>query len=322
MMFDRLCGILERVYRNEPMLRALRDARIFEFPGRLHEAAASRDWESFGGAEFLLDNFFLPFPVVAVEDSASCVVLIDNEPNARGLNVSRTVIECLDLRAPIEEFGLSRSDPAQVAAWNANVESSTLPPETCSIAVSKITGARLANDDERKAVPDGTGLVFAGELGFVFVANKREMVFSLNSSMRAMSARGDTSRYAEAATRNAVAALEEIMFFNTPDRFIVERSPDVPLKSGKRPNEIIRSPHRPHYIMLRPQEIRERLGIGDEPVHDRKSPTPHARRRHYRTLKADRFVNAQGKTVVVSASWVGPSEGEYKGRTYKVCLDL
>lgn len=121
--------------------------------------------------------------------------------------------------------------------------------------------------------------------------------------------------------QNAVAALEEVMWFNTPDRFVVERSPDATLKKGKGP-PIPRSQHRPRYILLRPGEIREKLGLGEEPVHDRKSPTPHTRRRHYRTLRSDRYVNKQGTKLLIPATWIGPSEGEFKGRRYRVCLEL
>lgn len=323
MIFDRLCGIVERVYRNEPLIQLLKQARLFEFPGRLHELSATRDWESFGGAPFLLDNFFLPYPVVAIEDTASCVVIADAAPGQIGLNVPRTVIECIDLSVPLTEFGFDRNRPEVHGKYLNTLDGkSNLPPGSCSIAVSQLHEARLATDAELAAKPGCTGLSFAGELALVFVANKHEMVFSPANAMRAIQARGDMLTYTEAATRNAIAALEEVMWFNTPDRFVVERSPDTPLKPGKRPNEILRSPHRPHYIMLRPEEIRAKLGLGEEPVHDRKSPTPHTRRRHYRTLKADRFVNTKGKTVVVSASWVGPSEGVYKGRNYRVCLEL
>lgn len=314
MIFDRLCGIVERVYRNDALARLLKQARIFEFPGRLHEVAAGRDWESVGGAEFLAEHFFLPFPVVAIEDTASCIVIVDEEPDQRGLGSPRTVVECLDLRTPPSEFRCDTFTQEHALA----MANSKIPPGACSIAVSRVLRASVAPN----AKQGKTGLTFAGELGAVFLASKDEMVFSPANSMKAMEARGDFGRYQRVALENAVAGLEEIMWFNTPDRFIVERSPDAPLDKGVRPNPIVRSPHRPHYIMLRPGEIRERLGMSDEPVQDRQSPTPHARRRHYRTLKSDRFVNAQGRTVVVNASWVGPAEGEYKGRRYRVCLEL
>ena len=160
-------------------------------------------------------------------------------------------------------------------------------------------------------------------MGLTFVASKDEMIVNPMHAQQAMFRTGSTPNVYQAVLRNAASALEEVMFFNTPDRFVVERSPDVVRKpKAKGLPEIRRSNERPRYIMLRPEEIRERFGVTDAVVQDRRAPTPHARRRHYRTLHDDRFTNKAGQVIVVKASWVGPSEGEFKGRRYKVCLDL
>ncbi|HET6250893.1 MAG TPA: hypothetical protein VFE47_24605 [Tepidisphaeraceae bacterium] len=42
-------------------------------------------------------NFRLPYPITAVEDNASCVVLIDPQPNLKGLAENRLFIECVPL---------------------------------------------------------------------------------------------------------------------------------------------------------------------------------------------------------------------------------
>lgn len=318
MIFDRLCAIVERVYRNEALMQLLKQARIFEFPGRLHEVAKGRSWESVGGCEFLLDHFFLPFPVVAIEDSASCVVIADDHPDQKGLDVSRTFIECMDLSTPLEEFGRSASDPIVQARYAQSRETT---PGSCCVTISQLTRCRVASPEElRRQASGGTGLQFEGVAGMTFVANKTEMLVNPESARRAMLRTGQTVHTNQAALINATAALEEIMFFNTPDRFVVERSPETVRKPGAKGLPALRrSVERPHYILLRPEEIRERLGLSNE---DRRTPTPHARRRHYRTLRSDRFTNKAGQVVVVKAAWVGPTEGEFKGRTYRVCLDL
>jgi len=322
-IFDRLCGIVERVYPNAEIKALLKQARIFEFPGRLHEVAKGRDWDSMGGSEFLMEHFFLPFPVVAIEDTASCVVIADDHPGQKGLNVSRTFIECLDLTTPIEEFGASMQNPDEVLRYRQLRDRPT-PIGACSVTVSQLERARLMTDAERAVLSTpSTGLVFEGSMGLTFVASKDEMVVNPVHAQQAMFRSGTTGQVYQATLRNAAAALEEVMFFNTPDRFIVERSPDVVRKpKAKGLPEIRRSNERPHYILLRPEEIRERFGLSDDAVHDRRSPTPHARRRHYRTLRDDRFTNKAGQTIVVKASWVGPEEGEFRGRRYKVCLEL
>lgn len=322
MQFDRLCAIAERVYKSEPLKRLLKQARIFDFPGRIHEVAKDVTWDALGGSEFLIDHFFLPFPVIAIEDTASCVVIADDVPGQNGLNVKRTFIECMDLSTPFEEFGHSMRDPEQVKRERADqLQGRTGTPGSCLVTISQIEQCRAMTAAELANRPRGTGLRFGGACDILFVATKDEMLVAPHSAKFAMKVTESNAH--ESALINAVAALEEVMHFNSPDRFVVERSADTTRKPGaKGLPEIRRSPERPHYIMLRPDEIRTRLGIKDEVVHDRRSPTPHARRRHYRTLRSDRFTNKAGQVVIVKASWVGPTEGEFKGRHYKVMLDL
>lgn len=324
MLFDRLCGIVEKQYPNAALQRLLRAARIFEFPGRIHEKAEARDWVGFGGSEFVMENFFLPFPVVAIEDTASCIVLADDQPNQKGLNCPRVAIEIMDMRAPIEEFGLSRDNVEHREKWEAAAHNSDMPLGASSVTVTKLLGGREATAEERAQKPGGTGLVFEGVSDISFLATTDHMLIDPVRARFTLRQSGIEREHGLAAIANAVAALEEVMYFNTPNHFVVERSP-ARVRQGKRSKLaplIPRSEERPSYILLKAHEIRQRFGIPDGPVNERKAPTPHARRRHYRTLSSDRYTTRQGEVIVVSASWVGPTEGTYKGRGYRVCLDL
>jgi hypothetical protein len=119
----------------------------------------------------------------------------------------------------------------------------------------------------------------------------------------------------QAAVRNVQTAYQEIMYFNTPDRFIVQSTPRRvrdPLTSAKIP----RAQDRPNYILLYPKQIRERFGIQGDGVN-----APHPVRRHFRTLRSDYYTNKQGQRVAVKGYWTGDTEKVVDGRHYKILLD-
>ncbi len=63
-------------------------------------------------------NFRLPYPITAVEDNASCVVLIDPKPDLKGLDEQRLFIDCMPLHADPQHF----NDPAAVQALCDSLE--------------------------------------------------------------------------------------------------------------------------------------------------------------------------------------------------------
>ena len=101
MIFDKTCKIAERAL---PRLKDILDkAKLFYFPGRAHEFLPKEfDNETI---EFLAKQFMLPFPYIAVEDSAGLVVLIDSKTDNRGVNQSRAYIDIVPFHTPTSEFG-------------------------------------------------------------------------------------------------------------------------------------------------------------------------------------------------------------------------
>lgn len=324
--FDRLCSVVERQFPSTEMRQYLKKAALFDFPQRWHEVSTGpdgkdrmADYELVGGVEFVMETFFLPFPVVAVEDTASVLLIIDAEPGQVGLNRERIFVECFTMGTSHEEYGY---DGEEAAARAKKLRNPVIPPTASMVTVSRIKRAWADTNKET-----GAPLIcYESELGLAFVADKKKMYLSPSQWRQMCIASGDWPRMMHSAGVNTKTALEEVMYFNTPHRFVVKRSAERPRKKKGKGPEFLRSNERDQYILLQPHEIREKLGM-PEPAHDRKSPTPHSRRRHFRVLKSERFKfdrekHPDGKRVIVPATWIGPSEGECDGRRYKVCLDL
>lgn len=92
--FDRLCQLAERwLPEIDPWLR---QARLFVFEHKSYEFV--RTTMTAEEIELLNEAFFLPFPVVAVEDPASVVVLADLQPDAAGVGARRGYVELVDQR--------------------------------------------------------------------------------------------------------------------------------------------------------------------------------------------------------------------------------
>jgi hypothetical protein len=128
--------------------------------------------------------------------------------------------------------------------------------------------------------------------------------------------------------RSARTAMEELFVFNTPNRFIVEESSEAIQRHQKKPlkdrKKITRSNLRPRYTLLKPGEIRKKLGLDMHAQGTHASPRVHERRRHPRTYPDDpeRWPNKHGQTIIVPATWVGKSDGWVGRKYYRIRLDL
>jgi hypothetical protein len=124
------------------------------------------------------------------------------------------------------------------------------------------------------------------------------------------------------ALTNAKVALMEVALANLPNHFIVEISHAKTDQKRKKDVKIPRSGNRPIYILASPKEIRMRMQLPEPQSSAGRSPRPHERRAHVRTYRDARFVNLQGQTRIIPATWVGPNESVVGKRRYKVRLDL
>lgn len=115
--------------------------------------------------------------------------------------------------------------------------------------------------------------------------------------------------------------LDRLLRINDPARFVVEETP-LATARAPRPGTIARSPWRPHYIVLKPKEIRTRLKLDHPVAEGGQTRAPHERRGHFRRFTAERYVNVQGQIRWVEACWVGPREAVLGPNKYVVRLDL
>lgn len=79
-------------------------------------------------------NFRLPYPITAVEDNASCVVLIDPQPDLKGLAEQRFFIECVPLHTDQQHY----NDSPAVQAMCESLKIA-LGPEAYGIALGTIS---------------------------------------------------------------------------------------------------------------------------------------------------------------------------------------
>lgn len=304
MHFDQLCQIAER--HMPALIPLLERARIFVFPGRAHEITPKQYTQA--EVDIMREHFFLPFQTVAVEDTATCTILWDSEKNQKGIDGTRHFLECTPLTVNIDEF----DDGNVTDAERAEIEVMKRQwPGACCIAVGSTTRV------ETKA---GQKIGLYGLVEWSMVASKKELFVKPFPPEDA----GDKTAAIKAVLRNVRAAIEEVFFFNNPERFVLETRPAKlkPVKNKKGKKRLPRSHNRPIYTLLEPKEIREKLGIEGNGAERKQGP--HERRRHYRTYPEDpdKWPKAHGRVIVVPAIWVGPSESVRDGKRYKVRLDL
>lgn len=304
MMFDKLCGMVERFTELGRYRYMLEESKIFIFPYKAHEIK--------GLHQKLYDEFFLPFPVVAIEDRASCVIIMDTVKDQVGFKEPRYFLEYLPIASDDSEFspiGSALTDSQKDSLINRGV--------TCSIT-SGVIKTHFIRPDGRVVVGGGVNF-FGHNIG----KNKFNII----------------SLAPDSAMQNPMAAIEELLYFNSEDRFILEEINISSLKKrGKKgaSKKILRSHDRSMYTILEPKTIRTKMGID---LGDRSRISTleegHDRRAHWRYLQHDKYseggtlekkVLPSGlsyyKKVLVPSTWVGPSEVTIRNKRYRVRTDL
>lgn len=333
MFFDNLAGIVERHLPD--LIGVMAGARMFRMDGR-GVKPASEAIESWKPDQRTIENFKLPFATIAFEETenrhgaaTSCAVFwtVNEAERVLGFLVAQgqkrdTFVTTGKLKAlPNVEQEIAGDDMAnvgaiqEIAAWRgtkkAGLSSVTINPnwlKQFKVPESSPNRELFNRVFEKYDQGDPTwedDLEKAKE----HLADLRGEVNQLDTSMAYM--------------RCCLGVLS-ILIVNEPATFIVEETP-LCSRSGNPNNTIRRSEGRPHYIVLKPREIRRRfLTVNEHEPDDeeRRKVAPHERRGHYRRLQSERFKAARGRVLWVNAMWVGPSEVVRGTNRYRVRLDL
>ena len=303
MLFDKLLGLAER--HVPAICPILKDCKLFDFPHVPQDVLPKS--LSAETREFFAHYFALPFPRVAVEDKASVIIVWDTSADAVGLGATRFFIECMGIEpnpAMCDDARYKEEYEAHVKNRGGNL-----------IANKPLAGTYIINMGEFALTSAmETQIVIEGRLFNSMAVNKKNGVVLTNMGMP----KQDFELISRGALKNVKTVIEELMVFNGPDRFIVEKSP-VRRKPNRK--KLARSQDRERYVLLTPTEIRQRLAGSVESVEGR---IPHDRRRHVRMYPDDpeRWPNMHGKAKVIPATWVGPHEGVKGNTRYRICLDL
>lgn len=296
MLYDQLLGLCERYA--EELVPIVANARLFDFPHVPHEVLASSHTPE--SREFFNEFFALPFPLVAVEDQASVVVMWDDKHDQVGLSGRRQYIECV------------KFDDAHLAAFKEANEPKGGFSKAEKLAMKDLYA--ITSGSLNKVTLNEGGVNAEAQLINTLIVSKKEGVKMTLADFPKLAVK----LIANSAARNAITAIEEFMVFNGPERFVVAVTPVR--KQRKKPKKALRSTEKTIFVLKTPVEIREY--IKPEPGEGTKAA--HERRRHVRMYPDDeeRWPNMHGKAKVIPACWIGPSEAVVRGKHYRVCLDL
>ncbi|MDO3380401.1 hypothetical protein [Geoalkalibacter halelectricus] len=311
MIFDRFAGYVEH---NIPeMIDHAHEIRLFEFPYRAHEVLGR---DTFTAED--LEDFILPFPAVAIEDGATCTILLDTQDKQTGLKDSPRLF--------FDIMPLASENKDQFAH-----------PST----------AVIPEDIKRQIRQEGIMQMVFGEIYTMFLQPsqgeqgqqnyqasarvKRLVLFDKHNKIRVDLTESELDKIADTevqqsrkgAILNVVTAIEELMLTQKDKRlFVLEKQPTKPRKPKK--GRVLRSHDRPRYVLLEPGAIRKIMGIKQPVIPEQGGAkrAPHERRRHWRTLRSEKFTHKRGERILIDAHWVGPSEAVVGKTRYRVRLDI
>jgi hypothetical protein len=196
MIFDSLREIARNwLVQIHPLVEG---ATLIHLPVTPHEVLPrEQDLETMSAMSV---NFRLPHPITAVEDKASCVVLIDPKPDLRGLVEQRLFIECVPLDNDEDRYNDTPFERAMCESFKG-------------IAASGVYGVSLG---EISCPAQRAGSWMAtGELLWVVMGTETERHTTV-AEFRAIPEAANAAML-QAALRNAMTSIEEIIALGRGD---------------------------------------------------------------------------------------------------------
>lgn len=307
----------------EDLRRYIRQARLFSFDLFPTETLDGLKMEEMGDVAY---NFCLPFPVVAVEDKVSCVIVWDIKKGVVGIEHTRGIMEVSNLKNYLDgrAYKVSSQDKLQGITEEVDQEARD--------GLKKSFGDGPYPDAVRFGVVNiqwisdvqkwgGTATVGGG----VFLFPSGEVL----DLVKEPSLLGGTEALEKDFTRGAITAYEELLRMSAIRTFIIEKSPKkvrtnhTYLRSFERPIYTVVTPLAARRIMQLP-EPREEKDEQGRTIFERRA---HIRREHERTLHSEKFTHRRGQTLTVKrayipAVWRGESSADVGKHHYRVILDL
>lgn len=315
MIFDRFAKVVETFFPK--LVPVLQRAKLFVFPGRAHDILPENMLAE--NCDRMVADFFMPFQIVVVEDTMSCVLLIDSEKEQRGLNCVRHFLEYSELATGIEE-----ADPKNDRLVEFNTDEKWTRaredvlkehPHLAMISHGKLFGASVIDIDDA-----GNGKI---QHAYEMIEIKScEPGVGATDAANIIRSKHDMKLTIEACVQNAWVAMKEINYFNSPEFFILEEKTartDREMQKARKVGKVARRHARPRYTVLQPTLIRQRMGLPATPTGVKRAP--HERRAHTRTFRSDKFVFMKGKTITIPARWIGPKQSTIGNKIYRVILD-
>lgn len=311
-----------RQHLPDDLKRRVKLARLFDFDLAPTQALDGMAPEEVGEAAY---NLVLPFPVVAVQDRVSCVIVWDLQVGAVGSDIERGVLEVVDLwnYGVAGAFRQSTQDPPGTQeAFDEHTQwvRSNFTPQNSPIGLRWGVGGTGWAAGVKKWAPK-----YRCESALI-IDRKSGQVTDL------VKAYGSDQRLQVDFTRSALTAIEELTRLSRPHTFILEDRPPEP-KQRKHASDYRLAAERPRYAVLEPDVIRKRTGMVS-PVPEKRGRTirerrAHIRREHDRVKQDEEYWGPEevGKVMhvrraYVRAIWNGDFEAEKEGHKYRVILDL
>lgn len=310
MLFDKLCKVAEREIPE--LIPILRKSKLFHFPGAPHKFLPKEVDDEI--IKFLNSQFMLPFKNVAVEDDGGLVIFEDYIENIRGIDLERRFIDITRMQTDDSAYGGIIGKEENTLKKIVD-DAGLMIHDPLIISIGAIERVDWMSSDNFLAL---------GRLERVITAfvkpHKGKHIYSDNNIGKLKYMSPDLAyKHTKSAIQNAMTALQEILYTNSPNKFIVQISP-TKKKFRKKGPKIDRSDYRNKYILLTPKEIRSVIGGTESGTNTKKSA--HERRAHPRTFHSDRFIHMKGKTIMIPAVWIGESEKIIGNKRYKIMLEM
>lgn len=325
MIFDVYLRALERNAKQAPfvrtMLRQLRTCCLIDMRGFVPQY----DEETFdvaGRLESMYSRFFLPFPKEShwLESDGVAAMITPLSPKEqasvaaaaqRGNIVKEGVVSSLDTSPTTLDW----SEPGGLEGRGILFQNLSIEDEpaelilrTCALLYVRFTDSTGI----KKVRPIADGLQ-----GARFDPRTGRLIDKVALGAYDDGA-SDLAHHLSDAAAHSFVALDD---FNSPANLVIRRQrPGGAIRAL--PKIAMRSNQRPRYIVL-PRKEAVRFMRQDLPEAERRRlKGGHPRRRHWRTLRAERFRHKRGKRIVVKECWVGPRTIIREGVQYTVLPEL